>query len=102
MENVPVSQLQSRPVKIIILGAGQVGRTAAYHLAREEDNDVTVVDVDDEVLRDLQDGQGIGVKNVPAFVLFQDETPFVLVGARPLESFARLLQQQLRQVKVGP
>jgi trk system potassium uptake protein TrkA len=41
-------------VKIIILGAGQVGRTAAYHLAREEANDVTVVDVDDEVLRDLQ------------------------------------------------
>ncbi|HSF34368.1 MAG TPA: thioredoxin domain-containing protein [Candidatus Tectomicrobia bacterium] len=55
----------------------------------------------ERVLRDLQDGQGIGVKNVPAFVLFQDETPFVLVGARPLESFARLLQQQLRQVKVG-
>jgi trk system potassium uptake protein len=42
-------------VKIIILGAGQVGRTAAYHLARAEDNDVTVVDADDEVLRDLQD-----------------------------------------------
>jgi trk system potassium uptake protein TrkA len=42
-------------VKIIILGAGQVGRTAAYHLAREEANDVTVVDVDDELLRDLQD-----------------------------------------------
>lgn len=42
-------------MKIIILGAGQVGRTAAYHLAREEDNDVTVVDVNDEVLRDLQD-----------------------------------------------
>jgi trk system potassium uptake protein TrkA len=42
-------------VKIIILGAGQVGRTAAHHLAREEANDVTVVDTDDEVLRDLQD-----------------------------------------------
>jgi trk system potassium uptake protein TrkA len=42
-------------VKIIILGAGQVGRTAAYHLAREEANDVTVVDVDDRLLRDLQD-----------------------------------------------
>jgi trk system potassium uptake protein TrkA len=42
-------------VKIIILGAGQVGRTAAYHLAREEANDVTIVDVDDELLRDLQD-----------------------------------------------
>ena len=42
-------------MKIIILGAGQVGRTAAYHLAREEANDVTVVDTDDDLLRDLQD-----------------------------------------------
>jgi trk system potassium uptake protein TrkA len=42
-------------VKIIILGAGQVGRTAAYHLAREEANDVTVVDTNDHLLRDLQD-----------------------------------------------
>ncbi len=42
-------------MKIIILGAGQVGRTAAYHLAREEANDVTVVDRDDDLLRDLQD-----------------------------------------------
>jgi trk system potassium uptake protein TrkA len=42
-------------VKIIILGAGQVGRTAAHHLAREEANDVTVVDKDDTLLRDLQD-----------------------------------------------
>ena len=42
-------------MKIIILGAGQVGRTAAYHLSREEANDVTVVDVNEDVLRDLQD-----------------------------------------------
>jgi trk system potassium uptake protein TrkA len=42
-------------LKIIILGAGQVGRTAAYHLAREEANDVTVVDLDEALLRDLQD-----------------------------------------------
>ena len=42
-------------MKIIILGAGQVGRTAAYHLSREEANEVTVVDDDDAVLRDLQD-----------------------------------------------
>jgi trk system potassium uptake protein len=42
-------------LKIIILGAGQVGRTAAYHLAREEANDVTVVDIDERLLRDLQD-----------------------------------------------
>jgi trk system potassium uptake protein TrkA len=42
-------------VKIIILGAGQVGRTAAYHLSREEANDVTVIDINEEILRDLQD-----------------------------------------------
>ena len=42
-------------MKIIILGAGQVGRTAAYHLAREPANEVTVVDLKDELLRDLQD-----------------------------------------------
>jgi trk system potassium uptake protein TrkA len=42
-------------VKIIILGAGQVGKTAAHHLAREEANEVTVIDQNDELLRDLQD-----------------------------------------------
>ncbi len=39
----------------MILGAGQVGRTAAYHLSREESNEVTVVDLDEDILRDLQD-----------------------------------------------
>jgi trk system potassium uptake protein TrkA len=42
-------------LKIIILGAGQVGRTAAYHLSREEANEVTVVDSDETVLQQLQD-----------------------------------------------
>jgi trk system potassium uptake protein TrkA len=42
-------------MKILILGAGQVGRTAAYHLAREPANEVTVVDTDEQALRDLQD-----------------------------------------------
>src|SRR6201996_5824370 len=42
-------------MKIVILGAGQVGRTAAHHLSREEANEVTVVDMDEEILRDLQD-----------------------------------------------
>lgn len=42
-------------MKIVILGAGQVGRTAAYHLSREEANQVTVVDTQEDVLRDLQD-----------------------------------------------
>jgi trk system potassium uptake protein TrkA len=44
-----------RAMKIVILGAGQVGRTAAHQLAREEANEVTVVDTDEELLRDLQD-----------------------------------------------
>ena len=42
-------------MKILILGAGQVGRTAAQHLAREPANEVTVVDTNEELLRDLQD-----------------------------------------------
>jgi trk system potassium uptake protein len=42
-------------MKILILGAGQVGRTAAQALSREEANEVTVVDSNEETLRDLQD-----------------------------------------------
>lgn len=42
-------------MKILILGAGQVGSTVAAHLAREEVNDITVVDRNPELLRDLQD-----------------------------------------------
>lgn len=42
-------------MNILILGAGQVGTTAAYSLAREESNEVTIVDLDPDVLRELQD-----------------------------------------------
>jgi trk system potassium uptake protein TrkA len=42
-------------MKILILGAGQVGSSAAYHLSREEANEVTIVDMRSEVLRELQD-----------------------------------------------
>jgi trk system potassium uptake protein TrkA len=42
-------------MKILILGAGQVGRTAASHLSREPANEVTVVDTNEELLRDVQD-----------------------------------------------
>ncbi len=42
-------------MKILILGAGQVGSSAAYHLSREEANEVTVVDRRSDVLRELQD-----------------------------------------------
>jgi len=41
-------------VKIIILGAGQVGGTLTEHLA-DEQNDVTVVDSSDSALRQLQE-----------------------------------------------
>lgn len=42
-------------MKILILGAGQVGSSAAYNLSREEANEVTVVDMRADVLRELQD-----------------------------------------------
>jgi trk system potassium uptake protein TrkA len=42
-------------MKVLILGAGQVGRTAAYHLSREPANEVTVIDTNEDTLRDLQD-----------------------------------------------
>ena len=51
-------------MKIIILGAGQVGRTAAYHLAREEANEITVVDRDETLLRDLQDRHLLGIPEI--------------------------------------
>ena len=41
-------------MKIIILGAGQVGGTLAENLANEE-NDITIVDTDNARLRDLQE-----------------------------------------------
>jgi len=41
-------------VKIIILGAGQVGSTLAENLVSEQ-NDITVVDLDASKLKDLQD-----------------------------------------------
>ncbi len=41
-------------MKIIILGAGQVGQSLARHLSSEA-NDITVVDTSPQVLRDLQD-----------------------------------------------
>ncbi|MBX2824141.1 MAG: Trk system potassium transporter TrkA [Gammaproteobacteria bacterium] len=40
-------------MKIIVLGAGQVGRTVAENLAHEN-NDVTVVDTNNQVLQELQ------------------------------------------------
>ncbi len=47
-------------MKIIILGAGQVGGTLADNLANEN-NDITIVDADDQRLRELRDRLDIGV-----------------------------------------
>ena len=57
-------------MNILILGAGQVGTTAAYHLAREEDNEVTIVDADASKLRDLQDR--LDVRTVVGHASFPD------------------------------
>jgi trk/ktr system potassium uptake protein len=46
-------------MKIIILGAGQVGGSLAEHLA-DEQNDITMVDIDGDRLRELQDRLDIG------------------------------------------
>ena len=42
-------------MNIIILGAGQVGSTVASELAREETNEITIIDTDQQILTDLQD-----------------------------------------------
>ena len=47
-------------MKIIILGAGQVGGTLAEHLANEA-NDITIIDTDESRLRELRDRIDIGV-----------------------------------------
>ena len=57
-------------MNILILGAGQVGSTAAYHLAREEGNEVTIVDSDAAVLRELQDR--LDVRTVVGHASFPD------------------------------
>jgi trk system potassium uptake protein TrkA len=57
-------------MNILILGAGQVGTTAAYHLAREEANEVTIVDADASRLRELQDR--LDVRTVVGHASFPD------------------------------
>lgn len=52
-------------MKIIILGAGQVGGTLAQNLAIEA-NDITVVDADESRLQSLRDRIDIGVVTGPA------------------------------------
>jgi len=55
----------------------------------------------ERVFRDVYDGQAVGVRNVPAFVLFQGETPFLLVGARTPEQFGSLLRRQVDRARAS-
>ena len=61
-------------MKIIILGAGQVGASLAEHLA-DEQNDITLVDINGDRLRELQDRLDIGT------VAGQASNPDVLLRA---------------------
>ena len=40
-------------VKILILGSGQVGSTIAHNLAALSNNDVTIIDIDDNALKNI-------------------------------------------------
>lgn len=55
---------------IIILGAGQVGTTAAENLSSETSNEVTIVDLDPDRLRELQDR--LDVRTVQGHAAFPD------------------------------
>jgi protein-disulfide isomerase len=50
-------------------------------------------------LRDLYDGQSLGVRSVPSFVLFHEGAPVLLVGTRSREQFAALLQRLIENAK---
>ena len=56
-------------MKIIILGAGQVGSTLAENLAKEN-NDVTVIDVDAALLQELQDR--LDIRTVQGFASYPE------------------------------
>ncbi|MFT5504218.1 MAG: trk system potassium uptake protein TrkA [Gammaproteobacteria bacterium] len=42
-------------MNIIILGAGQVGSTVARELAKEDSNEITIIDINQKILSDLQE-----------------------------------------------
>lgn len=57
-------------MKIIILGGGQVGSTVANNLAQDGSNDITVVDVNADLLRDLQDR--LDIRTVQGFASYPE------------------------------
>ncbi|VEG91959.1 Trk system potassium transporter TrkA [Legionella spiritensis] len=61
-------------MRIVILGAGEVGGTLARNLAREN-NDVTVVDLDENRLRELQ--HRLDIQTVPGSASY----PHILIAA---------------------
>jgi len=75
-------------MKILILGAGQVGSSAAYHLSREEANEVTVVDISADVLRELQDR--LDIRTVVGHAAHPTQTrPTWLPARSPIRSSRR-------------
>jgi len=53
----------------------------------------------ERVLRDLYDGQAVGLRNSPTFIVFSGGTSDALVGARSTEQFVTTLQRQLDKAK---
>jgi protein-disulfide isomerase len=53
----------------------------------------------ERVLRDLYDGQAIGVRTIPTFILFYGGVGHVFTGARSTDEFVSTLQNQLEIAK---
>ena len=85
-------------MKILILGAGQVGSSAAYHLSREEANEVTVVDMRADVLRELQDRLDIACQ--VSYTLFHTPTKIARIRAAEYMTAKTLFTQDAIPVDV--
>jgi predicted DsbA family dithiol-disulfide isomerase len=55
----------------------------------------------ERILRDPYDGQALGVKTLPLFILIHGGTGHILTGTRSPEQFAATLQQQLENANSG-
>jgi protein-disulfide isomerase len=51
------------------------------------------------VLRHLYDGQGVGVRSSPTFLLLQDGGGTVMVGARGADQFEAILREQMEKTR---
>src|SRR6184192_1299913 len=82
-------------MKILILGAGQVGRTAADHLSREEANEVTVVEsagaAEADIIVALTSSDEVNMMACEvAFTLFRTPTKIARIRAADYTSHAAL------------